>query len=112
MAKRLVISLIVIAILFTSALLAVGIYGAVSVYRSSVAPQQLTLVSVAVSTVTPVATMSKAEVEYYRGIFDVCMYISEGDAVRCLAVVEKTLASDWYGEVSNGWSDSIVLRGK
>jgi hypothetical protein len=40
--------------------------------------------------------------EYYRGVYDICMYIY-GEVDTCLTFSASTAERDWYGQQSPGW---------
>lgn len=64
------------------------------------------------ATSTPVVTAAekKSEVEYYRGIFDVCVHFGHQSDVApekiiqtCRELVRRTMKQDWFEAPSENW---------
>lgn len=48
------------------------------------------------------AAAPPADVEYYRGVYDICMYMA-AEENQCLAFSSAAAEKDWYGQASPGW---------
>lgn len=52
-----------------------------------------------------VPQVSTARVEYYRGVFDVCL-ANDIPKARCVMLVQYAINNDWYETESDGWNES------
>lgn len=48
---------------------------------------------------------SAGRVEYYRGVFDVCL-ANVPDKDWCVGLVQFAIDKDWHGTFSEGWNES------
>src|SRR3972149_4878129 len=50
-----------------------------------------------------VTDTAQERIEYYRGVFDVCMTVTDGDKEKCVFIVQYEINDRWYETESVGW---------